>query len=169
MTLAYKKENGEKFKNRLCIDFRELNKIIIPEGQPFPLIEDLIAKTQKNSWFSVFDINSAFWAIPIRCKDRYKTGFVTQTGHWQWKCLPFGLKNSPAIFQRILSGIIRKNQLDSFCFNYIDDILIFSNSFTEHIKHIRKLLKRHQGGRVPSKTFKMQICYKFCQISRSYH
>lgn len=140
VTLAYKKEDGEKHKNRLCIDFRELNKIISPENFPFPLIDELIAKTQNSSWFSVFDINSAFWSIPIRHKDRYKTGFITQSGHYQWRYLPFGLKTCPAIFQRILSGIIRKHNLSSFCFNYLDDILMFSKSFDEHIEHLRKLL-----------------------------
>lgn len=81
VTLAYKKEDGVKNKNRLCIDFRKLNKIIVPGSYPFPLIDELITKTQDYSWFSVIDINSAFWSIPIRYKDRYKTGFMTQSGH----------------------------------------------------------------------------------------
>lgn len=142
VTLAYKREQEgiEKQKNRLCIDFRELNKLVIPESFPFPLIEDLIGKTQGCNWFTVLDINSAFWSIPLRYEDREKTGFVTQTGHYHWTCLPFGLKISPAIFQRILYGIIQKYQLTSFCTNYIDDILIFSNSFEEHKLHIEKLL-----------------------------
>lgn len=141
VTLAYKKEDGKtRTKTRLCVDFRKLNELILPENYPFPLIDDLIAKTQDSSWFSIFDINSAFWSIPLRYQDRPKTGFVTQSGHWQWKCLPFGLKCCPSIFQRILSGIIRKFNLSSFCFNYLDDILIFSNTFEEHTIHIRRLL-----------------------------
>jgi len=140
VTLAYKREE-EKTKTRMCIDFRELNKLLIPEPHPFPLIEEIIAKTRDSEWFSALDINSAFWAIPLRIKDKYKTAFVTQDGHWQWKCLPFGLKTSPAIFQRILSNIIRRNNLNTFCINYIDDILIFSKSFEEHMEHLEKLLK----------------------------
>lgn len=123
----------------MCIDFRELNKLLISEPQPFPLIEEIIAKTRDSEWFTTLDINSAFWAIPLREKDRYKTAFVTQDGHWQWKNLPFGLKTSPAIFQRILSNIIRRNNLNGFCINYIDDILIFSRSFDEHMEHLEKL------------------------------
>lgn len=61
---------------------------------------------------------------------------MTQHGHWQWVNLPFGLKTAPAIFQRILSGIIRKNNLSEFVINYIDDILIFSSTFEEHMKHL---------------------------------
>lgn len=139
VTLVYKK--GENKKNRLCIDFTALNKLVVPESHPFPLIDDLIVKTRDCKWFSVFDINSAFWSIPLRSKDYYKTGFVTQNGHYNWKCLPFGLKTSPAIFQRILRNIIRRNGLDEFCINYIDDILIFSLTFEEHLCHIDKLLQ----------------------------
>lgn len=138
VTLAYKKD--ENRKSRLCIDFRDLNKIIIPQSQPFPLIEDLITKTRNCKYFSKLDINSAFWSIPLRIEDRRKTGFVTQEGHYQWTCLPFGLKTSPAIFQRILGNIIRKHKLSDFTVNYIDDILIFSKSFEEHVNHLSKLL-----------------------------
>lgn len=139
VTLAFKKEEGRR--SRLCVDYRELNKILVPESQPFPRIEDIIVKTRNCRWYSVFDINSAFWSIPIRQKDRYKTGFVTQAGHYQWKQLPFGLKISPAIFQRILANVIRRHGLQEFCINYIDDILIFSSDFEQHLKHIARLFK----------------------------
>jgi len=90
--------------------------------------------------FTKLDINSAFWSIPIREKDRKKTAFITHNGHWQWSCLPFGLKSSPAIFQRILSGILFKHNLNSFAINYIDDILIFSRTMKEHLVHVDKTL-----------------------------
>lgn len=139
ITLAFKKEEGRR--SRLCIDFRELNKIIVPQSQPFPLIEDLMVKTRKCKFYSTFDINSAFWSIPLKIEDRHKTAFVTQEAHYQWTCLPFGLKTSPAIFQRILSSIIRKHKLSDFTVNYIDDILIFSETFEKHIDHISQLLE----------------------------
>lgn len=139
VTLAFKKE--ENRKSRLCIDFRDLNKLIIPQSQPFPRIEDLMLKTRNCKYFSKLDINSAFWSIPLRIEDRIKTGFVTQEGHFQWTCLPFGLKTSPAIFQRILSNIIRKHELSNFAVNYIDDILVFSQTFEEHIAQLTKLLE----------------------------
>lgn len=143
VTLAYKKEDERK--TRLCIDFRELNKIIVPQSQPFPLIEDLMIKTVNCKYFSTFDINSAFWSIPLKIQDRYKTAFVTQEGHFQWTCLPFGLKTAPAIFQRIMSNIIRKNKLSEFTVNFIDDILIYSKTFEEHMSHITRLLEAIQN------------------------
>ena len=141
VTLAVKKQgDGSVKKNRLCIDYSALNQIVIPESQPFPLIGDLIAKARDCQWYSVLDINSAFWSVPLRKKDKYKTAFVTSTGHYNWKCLPFGLKTSPAIFQRILRNCLKRNGLDDFSVNYIDDILVFSKTFEEHLVHLEKLL-----------------------------
>lgn len=65
---------------------------------------------------------------------------MTQTGHYNWKCLPFGLKTSPAIFQRVLRNVLKRNGLDDFSVNYIDDILIFSKTFVEHVRHLNKLM-----------------------------
>jgi len=138
VTLALKKGEG---KTRLCVDFRDLNKIVTPQAQPFPLIDDLIIKARNCKYFTSLDINSAFWSIPLRIEDRNKTGFITQEGHYQWTCLPFGLKTAPAIFQRILSSILRKNNLKNFTENYIDDILIFSETFEDHIIHIKQVLE----------------------------
>lgn len=81
VTLAYKKEEGKR--SRLCIDLRELNKIVVPQAQPFPLIEDLVEKTRDSTFFTTLDINSVFWSIPLRIEDRHKTAFVTQEGHFQ--------------------------------------------------------------------------------------
>lgn len=139
VTLAFKRDDNKK--SRLCIDFRDLNKIVVPQAQPFPLIDDLIIQTRDCSMFSTLDINSAFWAIPVRINDRKKTGFITQSGHYQWTCLPFGLKTSPAIFQRIISNILRKHNLTEFAVSFIDDILIFSKNFAEHIKHLTLVLE----------------------------
>ncbi|CAK9834609.1 Retrovirus-related Pol polyprotein from transposon 297 [Anthophora retusa] len=138
VTLAFKKEENKK--SRLCIDSRDLNKIVVPQSQPFPMIEDLTVQTRGCRYFTTLDINSAFWSIPLRIEDRRKTAFMTQEGHYQWTCLPFGLKTAPAIFQRILSSIIRKYKLNGFAVNYIDDILIFSKSFDEHISDLKQLL-----------------------------
>ena len=138
VTLAFNKEDGKR--TRLCIDFQLLNTILVPESQPCPRIEDTRVKTRNCQWYTVLDINSAFWSIPVRQKDRYKTAFVTQNGHYQWTRTPFGLKISPAVFQRVLANIIRRNNLQEFCTNYIDNILIFSKNFEEHLHHIKKVI-----------------------------
>lgn len=136
VTLAFKKEDGKR--TRLCIDFRKLNKLLIPDCQPFPTIQDIIDQVVNCKYFTTLDINSAFWCVRLKKEDQEKTAFVTKSGKFEFKVLPFGLKNSPAIFQRILSNIIRRNDLDDFCVNYVDDILIFSKSWEEHVRHIEK-------------------------------
>lgn len=139
ITLDYKREEGKR--TRLCIDFRDINKLIIPQSQPFPLIEDLMTKTIDCKFFTTLDINSAFWSILLRIRDRQKTAFVTQEGHYQWTCLPFGLQTSPVIFQRILGNINRKHNLSTFVVNYIDNIMIFSKTFEKNWDHLRRLLE----------------------------
>jgi len=139
VTMVFKKEEGRR--SRLCIDFKELNKIVVPESQPFPRIEDLTIRARNCEFFSKLDVNSAFWSIPVREKDRYKLAFVTHHGHWQWKCLPFGLRSAPAVFQRVLAGVIRRNKLDAFTVNYIDDILVFSKNYKEHVSHVEQVFK----------------------------
>ena len=148
VTLAFKKEWNRR--DKLCIDFREINKFVVPESQPFLRIEDIIVKAGNCHFFSTFDINSEFWSIPIKKENREKTDFITQNGHWQWKCLPFGLKISPAIFQRLLANTLRRNGLTEFCINYIDDILVFSETFDQHMKHIEQLMKviKQEGFRL---------------------
>lgn len=142
VTMVYKKEDGKK--SRLCIDFTDLNKILVPESQPFPRIDDLKVRARNCKCFTKLDVNSAFWSIPVREKDKYKLAFVTHQGHWQWKCLPFGLKTSPAIFQRTLSSVLRKNKLEEFAVNYIDDILIHSENYEDHLKHVELTLQALQ-------------------------
>ena len=138
ITLAYKK--GDERPTRLCIDFSSLNKLVVPECHPFPKIDDVLERVANCKYFTTLDVNSAFWCIPIRLEDREKTSFVTERNHYQWRVLPFGLKTSSQIFQRILANIIRRNGLEAFSINYIDDILIFSETFEDHLKHIQQFL-----------------------------
>lgn len=137
VTLADKKD--EK-RSRLCIDFSRLNKIIEEESQPFLRIEDIVDKLVDCSYFSKLDLNSAFWSVPLSKEDRFKTAFVTKSGHFQWRVLPFGLKTAPAIFQRILSAVLRKHKCSTYAVNYMDDILIFSKSFEDHISQLKNVL-----------------------------
>jgi len=142
VTMQYKKDglSASKNKTRMCPDYRELNRALTPESQLFPLISDILIKTQGCSWFSAIDINAAFWSIPLKESDRHKSAFVTQSGHYEWCCMPFGIKTAPAVFQRVLSGILRRKEFESFCVNYLDDVLIYSHSFNEHVKHLQMVI-----------------------------
>ena len=128
-------------RSRICIDLRLVNANVVPENQLLMCINDIVDRVRDCKFFTALDINSAFWHIKLEKESRKYTAFVTQKHHFQWKVLPFGLKNSPAIFQRILASILRKNNLSDFAINYLDDILIFSSSIDKHLKHVRKVIQ----------------------------
>ena len=143
VTMQFKKVglNPEKQKTRMCCDYRDLNRGVVPQSQPYPLIDDIFQVSRGCSWYSALDINLAFWSIPVKPEDRYKTAFITQRGHYEWHSMPFGLRTSPATFQKILSGVLRRHGLAKCCVNYLDDILVFSKSYKEHLQHLTSLFK----------------------------
>ncbi|GBP39191.1 hypothetical protein EVAR_26977_1 [Eumeta japonica] len=104
VTLAYKKEDDKK--TRLCIDFRELNKIVVPQSQPFPLIEDLMIKTVDCKYFSTFDINSAFWSIPLKVQDRLLEAILSEGFR-----LKFSKCNFANNYAKYLGHIIENNSV----------------------------------------------------------
>lgn len=119
------------------------------------------------AYFTKLDINSAFWAVLIREKDRQKTGFITYDGPWQWACLPLGLRSSPAIFQRILRDVIVENKLDKFAINYIDNILIFSENLADHLINIEKTLAALEKADFKLNKKKMFVREKFSRVFRT--
>jgi hypothetical protein len=101
--------------------------------------------------FSKFDMKSGFWQIQIHSKYRYKTAFTVLFGQFEWNVMPFGLKNTPSKFQRIMNDIF--NAYSKFCIIYIDDVLIFSTSLEQHFKHLHTFFHvTKQNGLVISKS-----------------
>ncbi len=139
ITLVDKKDEGKK--SRIFIDYRKLNVIAIADNYPFPRIGDIIYKLSDSEYFTTLDISSGFWHVRVDPKDIHKTAFVTMYDHYEWLVMPFGFRNSPAIFQRIIRNILKKHNLTSFADNYLDDILIHSKKFEEHLICIEKVLK----------------------------
>ena len=134
VTLVKKKDEDEK--TRLCIDYRKLNLVTIPDNYPFPRIEDIIDQLHGCKFYTILDMCSGFWHLRIHSKDVYKTAFVTQDDHYEWLVMPFGFRNSPASFQSVIHNILKKHNLSSFAKNYLDDILIHSTIIEEHLQHL---------------------------------
>ncbi len=126
---------------RPCIDYRGLNDITIKFRYPLPLVPAALEKLCQARYFTKLDLRSAYNLIRIREGDEWKTAFSTSTGHYEYCVMPFGLANSPSVFQSYMNYIFR-DMLDLRVLVYIDDILVFSDSLDEHIHHVRAVLKR---------------------------
>ena len=118
--------------------FHDQKKIILPQSHPFSSICDLITKAGNCQWFSPLDINSPpFSQFPYGRRIGPKWGLLRNKG----SCMSFGMRNFPAIFQRIISEITRKYNLSDFYTAYIDDSLIHSKTFNEQMTHLKALVK----------------------------
>ena len=129
---------------RLCIDYRKLNEITERAVWPMPPIPDILAMLGGCGWFTALDISQGYHRIRIRKEDRDKTAFIVP-GHcggalYQYKYMPFGLTNAPSTFQRFMGEVLNGTQ--EFCTVYIDDIIIFSKSWQDHIEHLRCVFKK---------------------------
>ncbi|CAM4874461.1 unnamed protein product [Rotaria socialis] len=130
--LVKKKDNSYRF----VVDYKRLNAITIKDSFPLPNMEDTIFKLGKGfSYFSKFDLKSGFYQIPINEADKMKTAFITPFGLYQFNVLPMGLRNSPPTFQKVMTDTLKSCR--SFCLVYLDDIIIFSESFSDHLYHLR--------------------------------
>lgn len=115
----------------------QTNEITIPNHYPVPNIEDIFDKLRNVRFFTTLHIASGFHQIPVLPADRPKTAFSTHEGHFQFNKMPFGLRNAPATFQRIINDALN-GLLGNECFVYID-IIIYSKDFDTHIKKLHKV------------------------------
>uniref|UniRef100_A0AAY5K2N8 ribonuclease H n=1 Tax=Esox lucius TaxID=8010 RepID=A0AAY5K2N8_ESOLU len=132
---------------RPCIDYRGLNAVTIKNRYPLPLISAALEQIGQASIFTKLDLRSAYHLVRIRKGDEWKTAFITQRGHYEYRVMPFGLTNAPAVFQAFMNDIFR-DMIDRFVIIYLDDILIYSGNLTEHIGHVRQVLQRLQQHRL---------------------
>jgi hypothetical protein len=132
------KPNGRGL--RLCVDYRVLNSITVKNRCTIPRIDDLLNAVAGSSYFTSLDLTSSYHQILISEEDRPKTAFRTPFGHFQFKVLIEGLTNAPSTFQTVMNSIPHP-YIMKFVVVYIDDILIFSKSETEHQAHVRLVLK----------------------------
>ncbi|GJX62675.1 putative reverse transcriptase domain-containing protein [Tanacetum coccineum] len=131
---------------RLCIDYRELNKLTVKNRYPLPRINNLFDQLQGSIVYSKIDFRSGYHQLRVSEEDIPKTAFKTRYGHYEFQVMPFGLMNAPTVFMDLMNRVC-KPYLDKFVIIFIDDILIYSRNkkeYEEHLKAILELLKKEE-------------------------
>ncbi len=131
--LLVPKKNGE---SRMCIDFRKINEYTLGESCPPPVIEECLASLAGNKYFSTIDLQCGYHQIFLDTKSRPYTAFTTPLGKFQYKTMPFGLKNAPSYFQNLMY-LVLKRYVNKICIVYMDDIVIYSKTIDQHYKDLR--------------------------------
>ena len=144
---------------RFCTDFRELNKLIELQAEPMPDVDYLFSKLQSAKIFSKIDLCKGYWQIEIDESDRHKTAFTTPQGCFEWNVMPFGLKTAGAIFSRMMRKVLLPLK-DPDMDNFIDDIIIGSETPEEHVESVSALLDRMDEVNLAARPSKCEIGFE---------
>ena len=127
---------------RFCVDFRQLNEATVKDAHPLPRIDDLLDALHGAKWFSTLDLKSGYWQVPITEQDKATTAFRTSSGQlFEFNQVPFGLCNAPATFSRLMDRVLAGLHWET-CLFYLDDIIVFSSTWEEHLARLREVFER---------------------------
>uniref|UniRef100_A0A158P4K2 RNA-directed DNA polymerase n=1 Tax=Tetranychus urticae TaxID=32264 RepID=A0A158P4K2_TETUR len=146
------KPDGSK---RLCVDLRKVNAITKKDVYPLPNIDIILSSLRGCSYFTAIDLNSGYWQISVNPDDCKKTAFVTQDGLYEFVRMPFGLTNAPATFQRTMDVVLAGLKYNQ-CLVYLDDVVIFAQSFDELLTRTENVLQALQNAGL---TIKVSKCH----------
>jgi len=132
---------------QLCVDYRQLNKLTILNKYPLPLMSELRDRVAGAQIFCKIELKDNYHHIHIQAGEEWKTAFRTRFGHYEYKVMPFGLVNAPATFQAMMNMILREF-LDHGVIVYLDDILIYSENYEEHVELVKKVVARLEEHRL---------------------
>lgn len=146
-------------KVRMCIDYRTLNTRTIPDQYTVPRIDDALDCLSGSKWFSVLDLRSGYYQIPMSEEDKEKTAFICPLGFYQFERMPQGIMGAPATFQRLMEKAVGDMHLLQ-CLVYLDDVIVFSRTLEEHEERLLKVLDRMEE-------FGLKVSIDKCQFFRT--
>lgn len=152
-----KKKDGTM---RMCVDFRRLNAVSRADAYPMPRIDEMIDRLGTSKYITTLDLTRGYWQVPVKPDARPKTAFTTPFGLFQFRVMPFGLHGAPATFQRMMDKLLRG--LEEFSAAYIDDLIIFSSNWEEHLQQIRTVFGRLRAAGLTVKPAKCQFGMSEC-------
>src|SRR3989441_285868 len=142
---------------QFCIDYRKLNKVTKKDNHPLPRIDEMLDKFEGSQWFSSIDLASAYWQVEMDEKDIEKMAFITSEGLYEFLVMPFRLCNAPATFQRLMHEVV-ENLIYTKAPVYLDDIIIHSKTFEQHLDDIDEVFGKLRDARLMSKESKCEFC-----------
>jgi len=138
------------------VDYRKLNDVTIKDAYPLPRIDENLDALSGNSWFTSLDLASGYWQVMMAEEDKAKTAFATKYGFFEFNVMSFGLTNAPATFQRLMEKILRDLQWKTLVL-YLDDVVIFAETFNDHLTRLKDVLQRFRNAGLKLKPKKCQI------------
>jgi len=154
IVMVRKKDGSTRF----CVDYRKLNAVTVTDPYPLPRIDDTLDALGGAQYFSTLDLCSGYHQLPVAAGDKEKTAFSTPDGHYEFNVMPFGVCNGPSSFQRLMSAVLRGLQWQ-ICLVYLDDIIVFSATFEEHVARLEMVFQRLRDAGLRLKPSK---CHLLC-------
>ena len=154
VVLVHKKDGSLSF----CIDYRDLNSVTKSDIFPLPRVDDMLDELGRSKFFSTLDLAAGYWQVQVHPDSCEKTAFITHQGLYEFSVMPFGLKNAPAVFQRLMQRVLmglNPEEGPSFVSVYLDDVIVYSETLEDHLKHLQRVMERFMKAGLKLKTWQI--------------
>ena len=139
-------------QNDFCVNFKKVNSLSKFDAYPMPRIEEIISRLGPSKYITKLDLCKGYWQVPLSERSKQYTAFSTPLGLYQFKYLPFGLHGAPATFQRMMDRLLKGKE--EYGAAYMDDLVVFSSEFDEHLEHLKEILETLQEANLTVKPSK---------------